>query len=81
MGHNLPRWIDYQVRLIMICIICGRIFDPTPLWICPECLRDIDRVNERVEMMYLLKEAYRFVPEQWLSDRIERLFALKGKSL
>jgi NMD protein affecting ribosome stability and mRNA decay len=65
----------------MLCIICGRIFDPTPLWICSDCQKEIDRVNERVEMMYLLKEAYKFIPEEWLSSRIERLFELKGKPL
>lgn len=64
----------------MYCAICGRIFDPTS-WVCSDCQKDMDRTNERVEMMYLLKEAYKHVPEIWLMERIERLFKLKGKTL
>lgn len=65
----------------MLCLICGFICDPTPSKICVVCQREIDCVNERVEMMYLLREAYKSVPEIWLRERIERLFEMKGKPL
>lgn len=65
----------------MLCIVCGRICDPTPLRICGECQKEIDRVNEFTEIMYLLREAYKFVPVIWLRERIERVFELKGKPL
>jgi hypothetical protein len=65
----------------MRCIICANIGNPTPTYICAGCQKDIDKTNERVEMMYLLKEAYKHVSAIWLMERIERLFELKGKKL
>lgn len=65
----------------MLCIRCGGICDPRPSGFCIGCQREVDRINEFVEIMYLLREAYKYVPEIWLLERIERLFELKGKPL
>jgi hypothetical protein len=45
------------------------------------CQREVDRVNERALLMYLLKESYQYVPQIWLRRRIEEVFEMDGTSL
>jgi hypothetical protein len=65
----------------MLCIICRGICDPTPTRMCVNCQKEVDRVNERALLMYLLKESYRYVPHIWLRRRIEDVFERDGTPL
>lgn len=57
----------------MLCIFCGRICDMHPSHTCVECQKEIDRNNERVYILSLLKEAYEEVYTIRLREKIERI--------
>ena len=55
----------------MYCMHCGGICDPHPSKFCVNCHAEIARNNERVYILALLKEAYQYVPEIRLREKIE----------
>ncbi len=57
----------------MYCMYCHGICDPHESRLCVVCRKERDRINERAELLYLLKMAYKHVPEIWLLERIERV--------
>ena len=54
----------------MYCIFCGCICDYLKGDICPKCLEVIEKSNDRVRALALLKQAEEFCPV-WLRQRIE----------
>lgn len=57
----------------MYCMRCGGICDPHPSKFCVNCRAEIARNNERVYILSLLKEAYQYVPEIRLREKIEAI--------
>jgi len=56
---------------IMFCIYCGRICDYNPTHACHVCAREVSDNNERVFILSLLLEAYQYIPEIKLREKIE----------
>jgi len=54
----------------MRCYLCGHICDYNVTGLCHNCKNLVDRNNERVEILSLLKEAMLYCPVQ-LRERIE----------
>ena len=57
----------------MFCMHCGRLGDYVSGLTCKECLAEIDRINERVYLMGLLKKARLHCPRP-LQLEIDALF-------
>lgn len=52
------------------CIRCGGICDYNPTWMCTNCQEIVNRTNERVMLLSLLKEAAHHCPVE-LQRKIE----------
>ena len=55
----------------MFCIYCGRICDYNPTHTCHVCAREVSDNNDRVFILSLLLEAYQYIPEIKLREKIE----------
>lgn len=54
----------------MICYLCGYIQDYDPSGLCIHCKDKVQRNNERVRLLSLIRDAERFCPV-WLRQRME----------
>ena len=55
----------------MKCLHCGFLCDFHESLICVTCRRKVDEVNRRVYILSLLSEAYPFVTDVHLREKIE----------
>jgi hypothetical protein len=60
----------------MNCIICGHLCDHNPIGFCVNCLTAVNRTNERVMLLSLLKEAAYHCPVT-LQRKIEAVLEIQ----
>jgi predicted amidophosphoribosyltransferase len=64
----------------MYCILCNRLVDFSEYGICCCCMRSIERINERAYVLSLLKEAYEYITDIKLLDKIDKVLKENKKS-
>ncbi len=55
----------------MLCIYCGRLCDFDETYACNECRDRVSKNNERVYLLALLMEAYPFIRDIGLREKME----------
>lgn len=61
----------------MKCMYCGRLTDFNETYTCGECKKEIAKINERAYLLSLLTEAYPFVANVKLREKIESIVFVK----
>lgn len=60
----------------MYCIYCGKMDDYHESGFCTNCRKNLDSLNEKVEILSHLKEARKYISRDatYTSERIDNLF-------
>jgi len=57
------------------CVYCGRLCDFDETHTCEDCKIRIAKINERVYLICLLSEAYAYIPDISLREKIEAIIS------